>query len=63
VSTLQGATYRSRQRDPKLKKNEADGKRTLLDVVVRKRATVLELLSSKDQSLLVRGDSLLVLNL
>jgi hypothetical protein len=35
----------------------------LLDVVVRKRATVLELLSGKDQTLLVRGDALLVLNL
>jgi hypothetical protein len=35
----------------------------LLDVVVGKGAAILELLASKDQSLLVRGDALLVLNL
>jgi hypothetical protein len=35
----------------------------LLNVVVRKRATVFELLAGKDQTLLVRGDSFLVLNL
>jgi len=35
----------------------------LLDVVVRESATVLELLSRKDQTLLVRGDALLVLDL
>jgi hypothetical protein len=35
--------------------------RLLLDVVVRKGATVLKLLSSEDQTLLVRGNSLLVL--
>jgi hypothetical protein len=34
-----------------------------LDVVVRKSASILELLSSEDQSLLVRGNSLLVLDL
>jgi len=33
----------------------------LLDVVVRKGTTVLELLSSEDQTLLIRGNSLLVL--
>lgn len=32
----------------------------LLDVVVRKSTAVLELLASEDQTLLVRGDSLLV---
>jgi hypothetical protein len=32
----------------------------LLDVVVRKSATVLELLSGEDQTLLVRGNALLV---
>ena len=32
----------------------------LLDVVVRKSATILELLTSEDQTLLVRGDTLLV---
>jgi hypothetical protein len=37
-------------------KNEVEG-RLLLDVVVRKSSTVLELLASKDQSLLIRGDS------
>ena len=37
--------------------------RLLLDVVVRKGTTVLELLASEDQALLVGGDSLLVLNL
>jgi hypothetical protein len=35
----------------------------LLDVVVSKCATVLQLLSSKDQSLLVWGNALLVLDL
>ena len=38
-------------------------RRLLLDVVVRERAAVLELLSGKDQALLVRGDALLVLDL
>jgi hypothetical protein len=37
--------------------------RLLLNVVVRKSATVLELLASEDQALLVRRDALLVLNL
>jgi hypothetical protein len=35
----------------------------LLDVVIRESATVLELLASEDQALLVRGNALLVLNL
>mmetsp|Transcript_11343 Transcript_11343/g.20497 ORF Transcript_11343/g.20497 Transcript_11343/m.20497 type:complete len:227 (-) Transcript_11343:61-741(-) len=35
----------------------------LLDVVVREGAAVLQLLTGKDQALLIRGDSLLVLNL
>ena len=34
--------------------------RLLLDVVVRKSAAILELLTSEDQALLVRGDTLLV---
>ena len=34
-----------------------------LDVVVRKRASVFELLSSEDKSLLIGGDSFLVLDL
>lgn len=33
----------------------------LLDVVVRKSAAILELLSGEDQTLLVRGNALLVL--
>lgn len=37
--------------------------RLLLDVVVGKGTAVLKLLSSEDQTLLVRGDSLLVLDL
>jgi hypothetical protein len=37
--------------------------RLLLDIVVRKGATVLELLSGENQTLLVRWDSFLVLNL
>ena len=37
--------------------------RLLLDVVVRKSSAVLKLLSGEDQSLLVWGDSLLVLDL
>merc|ERR1712086_652097 len=35
----------------------------LLDVVIRKRAPVLELLTGEDEALLVRRDSLLVLDL
>jgi hypothetical protein len=35
----------------------------LLDVVVRESASILKLLSGEDQSLLVRGNSLLVLDL
>lgn len=37
--------------------------RFLLDVVVRQGTAILKLLSSEDKALLVRGDSLLVLNL
>merc|ERR1712156_743013 len=37
--------------------------RLFLDVIIGQRPTVLELLASKDQPLLVRGDSLLVLDL
>ena len=37
--------------------------RLLLDVVVREGAAVLELLTSEDQTLLVGGDALLVLDL
>jgi len=37
--------------------------RLLLDVVVRESASIFKLLSSEDQSLLVRGDSFLVLDL
>ena len=37
--------------------------RLLLDVVVRQRATVLQLLSGEDQALLVWGNALLVLDL
>jgi hypothetical protein len=35
----------------------------LLDVVVTQSAAILELLSSKDKTLLIRGDSFLVLDL
>lgn len=35
----------------------------LLDVVVRKRAAVLQLLAGEDQTLLVRGNAFLVLDL
>ena len=37
--------------------------RLLLDVVVSQSATILQLLASKDQALLIRGNSFLVLNL
>merc|ERR1711967_802 len=43
-------------------KDEVEGA-LLLDVVVGKRAPVLELLARKDEALLVRGDALLVLDL
>ena len=42
--------------------NEVEGA-LLLDVVVGKGAAVLELLAGKDESLLIRGDALLVLDL
>jgi hypothetical protein len=42
--------------------DEVEG-RLLLDVVIREGPAVLELLSSEDQSLLVWGDALLVLDL
>jgi hypothetical protein len=35
----------------------------LLDVIITQSAAILELLSSKDKTLLVRGDSFLVLDL
>ena len=35
----------------------------LLDVVIRQRAAIFQLLSGKDQTLLIRGDALLVLDL
>ena len=37
--------------------------RLLLDVVIAKSATILQLLASKDKSLLIRRDSFLILNL
>ena len=37
--------------------------RLLLDVVITQRASILELLPSKDQALLIRRDALLVLDL
>ena len=42
--------------------NQVEG-RLLLDVVVRKGSAVLELLTGEDQTLLIRRDALLVLNL
>jgi len=38
-------------------------RRLLLDVVVRQRAAVFELLTSEDQALLIRRDAFLVLDL
>ena len=43
-------------------KHQVQG-RLLLDVVVRESAAVLELLSGEDETLLIRGDALLVLDL
>jgi hypothetical protein len=37
--------------------------RLLLDVIISKGTAILKLLASKDETLLVRGDALLVLNL
>ena len=37
--------------------------RFLLDIIIRNDASILELLSSKDQTLLVRSNALLVLDL
>merc|ERR1712223_2005600 len=47
---------------PNQSQNKMEG-RLLLDVVVRKSSSILKLLSSKDQPLLVWWDALLVLNL
>merc|ERR1711904_110012 len=38
-------------------------RRLLLDVVIGERTSILQLLAGKDQALLVRGDTLLILNL
>lgn len=38
-------------------------RRVLLDIVVTQRASVLELLATKDESLLIRRNAFLVLNL
>ncbi len=35
----------------------------LLDVIIRERAAILELLAREDETLLIRGDTLLVLDL
>lgn len=43
-------------------KDEVEGA-LLLDVIIRESTAVLELLACKDQALLIRRDSLLVLNL
>jgi hypothetical protein len=43
-------------------KDQMEG-RLLLDVVVRQSATILQLLTSEDQSLLVRWNALLILDL
>ena len=43
-------------------KNEMEG-RLLLDVVIAEGSAILELLTGKDESLLIRGNSLLILNL
>ena len=43
-------------------KNQVES-RLLLDVVIAESSTVLELLTSEDESLLIRGNSLLVLDL
>jgi len=44
------------------KVNYKSVKLTFLDVVVRKSSTILELFTSKDQSLLIWGNALLVLD-
>jgi len=47
---------------PTKTKNEMEGA-LLLDVIIRKRATVLQLLASEDKALLVGRDAFLVLDL
>ena len=55
---------RERRLDNSAPKSENKVKgRLFLDVVVGKSAAVLELLASKDETLLIRGNTLLVLNL
>merc|ERR1712132_6285 len=63
---MQGYTNASLTQRTSVPTAEAQDKverRFLLDVVVRQRAAVLELLAREDQALLVRRDPLLVLDL
>jgi hypothetical protein len=53
MNSLSGSCGRNRVSDPT----------HLLDVVVGESSAILELLASEDQSLLVRGNALLVLDL
>jgi len=54
VECLQGATTKAEHQVQS---------RLLLNVVIRQSASILELLASKDQALLVRRNAFLVLNL
>jgi len=54
---------RNDQRQSKRKKERKERRLTLLDVVVGKGSSIFELLSGEDESLLVRRNTLLVLNL
>ena len=60
---LAGEHLERRLNDTTTKTEDQVEGRLLLDVVVGKRAAVLELLAGKDQALLVGGNALLVLDL
>ena len=66
MKELQKATIQPRPIKDSVATTETKDKvesRLLLNVIVRKSASVLELLSSEDEALLVRRDALLVLDL
>ena len=61
---MDSARWKKRKDQSRSSRRRGRGRKlTLLNVVIRKGSTVLELLSGKDKSLLVRRNTLLVLDL
>ena len=61
--TLTHSPTHSHSHSPAAQAQDEVQRALLLDVVVTQRATVLQLLASEDEALLVGGDALLVLDL